>query len=122
MGESFALLLFLVLTIGLAAPLLPLARRLARQSINTWKDVVLVIAFMSVLGFVTFSPAGMLGAAFVLLILPALQLILGMFAPHIGQGAVIFIFVWVGMWAVAVFCAACWATAFVNDWWNRRSG
>jgi 4-hydroxybenzoate polyprenyltransferase len=48
--------------------------------------------------------------------------LLSLGGSNIGQGAITFLFVWIGVWAVAVFCAACLATAQLNDWWNRRSG
>ena len=123
MGDSFATFLLLATTVGLAAPLVPYAARLARQSIHGWKDAFLVIVIMCALLYVTFSPASFLGIA---LAYPIAMLVLGPLASlggsNIGQGAIALLFVWVGVWAVAVFCAACLATAYLNDWWNSRSG
>jgi hypothetical protein len=48
--------------------------------------------------------------------------LLSLGGSNIGQGAIAFLYVWVGVWAVGVFCAACLATAQLNDWWNRRPG
>jgi hypothetical protein len=121
MGESFALLLLLVLTIGLAAPLLPLARRLADRSMTSWKDVMLVVVLMAVIGYVTFTPASLVGSGLALVIFQLIaNPLLG--SSTIGQGAIAFLFVWVGAWAISVFCLACLATSYINAWWNSRSG
>ena len=123
MGESFATFLLFALTIGLAVPLVPFAARLARRSVHGWKDAVLVIAIACALLYVTFAPASLLGVA---VAYPVVMLIVGpllsLGGSNIGQGAIAFLFVWVGVWAVAVFCVACLAAAQLNDWWNRRSG
>jgi hypothetical protein len=63
MGESFATFLLLALTIGLAAPFVPFAARLARWSVHGWKDVVLVAAITGALLYITFAPASLLGVA-----------------------------------------------------------
>jgi hypothetical protein len=121
MGESFATILLFALTIGLAAPLIPYAARLARRSLHGWKDVVLVAAITALLLYVTYAPASLLGvavAAPMLVVGPLLSI----GGSNIGQGAIAFLFVWVGAWAVGVFCAACLATAQLNAWWDRRSG
>ena len=123
MGESLATVLLFALTIGLAVPMVPLAARLARRSVHGLKDAVLVAAITCALLYVTFAPASLLGMAvaypiFMLIVSPLLSL----GGSNIGQGAIAFLYVWVGVWAVGVFCAACLATAQLNDWWNRRSG
>ena len=123
MGESFATFLLLALTIGLAAPFVPFAARLARWSVHGWKDVVLVAAITGALLYITFAPASLLGVAVAYPItMVIVSPLLSLSGSNIGQGGIAFLFVWVGVWAVAVFCAACWATAQLNDWWNRRSG
>lgn len=123
MGESLATFLLFVLTIGLAAPLVPFAARLVRRSVHGWKDVVIVVAITCVLLYVTFAPVSLLGIAvaypvFMVIVSPLLSL----GGSSIGQGAIAFLYAWVGVWAVGVFCAACLATAQLNGWWNRRSG
>jgi hypothetical protein len=123
MGESFATFLLLALTIGLAAPFAPFAARLARRCVHGWKDVGLVAAIAGVLLYVTFAPASLLGMAlaypvFMLIVSPLLSLV----GSNIGQGAIAFLSIWVGVWAVGVFCAACLAAAQLNEWWDRRSG
>jgi hypothetical protein len=123
MGEILATFLLLALTIGLAVPLVPFATRLARRSVHDWKDAVLVVAITAALMYVTFAPASLLGAAVAYVITTLIvSPILSLAGSNIGQGAIAFLFVWVGVWAVAMFCAACVATAQLNDWWNRRSG
>ena len=123
MGESFATFLLLALTIGLAAPLVPFAARQAHRSVHGWKDAVLVVAIMCALLYVTFAPASLLGMA---VAYPIVMVIAGPLLSVVGsnivQGAIAFLSVWVGLWAVAVFCAACFITAQLNDWWNSRSG
>jgi uncharacterized membrane protein YhdT len=57
MGENFATFLLLALTVGLAAPFVPFAARLARRSVHGWKDAVLVAAFTCALLYLTFTPA-----------------------------------------------------------------
>lgn len=122
MGESLATFLLFALTIGLAAPFVPFAARLARRSIHGWKDALLVAAITCALLYVTFAPASVLGMA---VVYPITMVIVGpllsIAGSNIGQGAIAYLFVWVGVWAVAVFCAACLTTAQLNDWWNRRS-
>jgi hypothetical protein len=117
MGESFAGFLWLAVTIGLAVPLVPFAKRLARQSINGGKDLVLVIALLGVLLYVSFPIASVIGSGFALIVY---QLIVSPFlrTSNIGQGAIAFLFVWV----VALFCIACLAAQFINNWWNKRFG
>ena len=123
MGESLATFLLFALTIGLAAPLVPFAAGLARRSVHGWKDAVLVLAITCALLYVTFAPASLLGIAVAYLIFTVLvSPLLSLGGSNIGQGAIAFVYMWVGVWAVAVFCAACLATAQLNDWWNRRSG
>ena len=123
MRETFPLLLFLALAVGLAAPLLPLARRLARQCIGGWKDVVLVLVLMLLLLYITFPILSVVGINLVGLVRPLIDPIIrwGLAGSNIGQGAIIFIFVWIGPVVVAVFCLACLATWYINAWWNRRS-
>ena len=123
MGENFATFLLLALTIGLAAPFVPFAAKLARGSIRGWKDAVLVVAITCALLYVAYAPASLLGmfvAYAITMVIVSPLLSLG--GSNIGQGAIAFLFVWVGVWAVAVFCVACLAAAQLNDWWNRRSG
>ena len=123
MAEGLAVLLMLVLTIGLAVPLLPLARRLARQSVHGWKDAVLVALIAAALLYLTFVPASLLGT---IVAYPIVLLIVGpilsLGGANVGQGAIAYLLIWVGAWAIAVFCAACLAAAYINDWWDRRIG
>jgi hypothetical protein len=123
MRETFPLLLFLALAIGLAAPLFPLARRLARQCIHSWKDVVLVIVLMPLLLYITYPILSIVGINLVGLVSPIIDPIIrwGLAGSNIGQGAIIFIFVWIGPMVVALFCLACLATWYINAWWDRRS-
>jgi hypothetical protein len=121
MGDTLAVLLLLALTIGLAVPLVPFAAGLARRTVRGWKDAVLVAALTGALLYVSFAPASLLGAAlayaiFMVLVAPLLWLV----GSNIGQGAISFLFAWVGAWAVGVLCAACLATSYLNDWWNGR--
>lgn len=123
MGESFATFLLLALTIGLAAPFVPFATRLARRSVHCWRDAALVAAITGALLYVTFAPASLLGVALAYPItMVIVSPLLGIAGSNIGQGGIAFLFVWVAVWVVAVFCAACWFAAQLNDWWNRRSG
>jgi hypothetical protein len=48
--------------------------------------------------------------------------LLSLSRSNIGQGAIAFLLVWVEGLAVAMFCAACVATEYVNAWWDRRQG
>jgi len=123
MANELALPLFLALAVALAAPLFPLARRLARQCIHNWKDVVLVLVLMPPLGYITFPIFSMLGAPLLSLVMPIVHLITSwvLAGSNIGQGAIIFIYVWIGPLVVAVFCLACLMTWYINAWWNRRS-
>jgi hypothetical protein len=123
MGEILSTFLLFALTIGIAAPLVPFAARLASRSVHGWKDVVLVVLITGALLYLTYGPASLLGVAVAYpitmwIVGPLLSLV----GSNIGQGAIAFLFVWVGLWAVAVFCAACFITAQLNDWWNTRSG
>ena len=123
MRESLATFLLFALTIGLAAPFVPFATRLARRSVHGWKDIVLVAAIACALLYVTFAPASLLGMAvaypvFMVIVSPLLSLV----GSNIGQSAIAFLSIWIGVWAVGVFCAACLAAAQLNDWWDRRSG
>jgi hypothetical protein len=120
-GQTLATLLLFALTIGLAVPLLPFAARLARGSVHTAKDAVLVALIACVLLYATFAPASLLGMVVAYPIAMIAGALLGVGGVNIGQGGIAFLFVWVGLWAVAVFCAACFATVQLNDWWNRRS-
>ena len=124
MRDTFPLLLFLALAMGLAAPLFPLARRLARQCIHSWKDVVLVIVLMPFLLYITYPILSIVGINLVGLVSPIIDPIIrwGLAGSNIGQGAIIFIFVWIGPIVVAVFCLACLATRYINAWWDRPSG
>ena len=123
MGENFATFLLLALTIGLAAPFVPFATRLARRSVRGWKDSVLVAAFTCALLYLTFTPASLVGMAVAYPItMVIVSPLLSLSGSNIGQGAIAFLFVWVGVWAVAMFCAACVATEYVNAWWDRRQG
>jgi hypothetical protein len=123
MGESLATFLLFALTGGLAAPFVPFAVRLARRSVHGWKDAVLVSAITCALLYATFAPASLLGMVLAYPILMVIvSPILSLGGSNIGQGTIVFLFVWVGVWAVAVFCAACLATARLNEWWNKRFG
>jgi hypothetical protein len=124
MRETFPLLLFLALAMGLAAPLFPLARRLARQCIHSWKDVALVLVLMPPLGYLTFPILSVVATILFALVKPLIDPIIrwGLAGSNIGQGAIIFIFVWIGPIVVAVFCLACLATRYINAWWDRPSG
>jgi hypothetical protein len=124
MGDELALPLFLVIALALAAPLFPLARRLARQCIRGWKDLVLVIVLMPLLLYITFPIFSVLGINLVGLVSPIIDPIIRwiLAGSKIGQWAIIYIFVWVGPWVVAVFCLACLSTRYINTWWDRRSG
>jgi hypothetical protein len=123
MGAALALALYLALTIGLAYPLLPLARRLARLCIKDWKDAVLAVVFMLIIGLVTFYPAALvgltIGGVLTLLLRPIIVPIGAM--AEMGQGVLVFWTVWIGPWAVAVFCAGCLANFYLDAWWNRGS-
>jgi hypothetical protein len=84
---------------------------------------VLVVAITCALLYVTFAPASLLGMAVaypIAMVIVSPLISLG--GARVGQGAIAFLFVWVGVWVVAVFCAACVATAQFNHWWHRRSG
>ena len=122
MRESLATFLLFALTIGLAAPFVPYAARLARRSIYSWKDVVLVAAITCALLYITFTPASLLGIA---VAYPITMVIVGpllsLGGSNIGQGAIAFLYVWVGVWVVAMFCVACVAADYLNNWWNSRS-
>jgi|GEM_PF-4139372 hypothetical protein len=122
MADELALPLFFVIALALAVPLFPVARRLARQCIGGWKDLVLVIVLMPLLLYVTFPIFSVLGIKLVWLVSPIIDPIIRwvLAGSKIGQGAIIFIFVWVGPWLVAVFCLACFATYYINAWWDRR--
>jgi hypothetical protein len=121
MANEHALPLFFAIAVALAAPLFPLARRLARQCIHNWKDVVLVLVLMPLLGYVTFPILSVVVMNLVGLVSPIIDPIIrwGLAGSNIGQGAMIFIFVWIGPVVVAVFCLACLATWYINAWWNR---
>jgi hypothetical protein len=123
MGDELALPLFFAIAVALAAPLFPLARRLARQCIHNWKDVVLVLVLMPPLGYLTFQILSAVAINLFGLVKPLIDPIIrwGLAGSNIGQGAIIFIFVWIGPVVVAVFCLACLATWYINAWWNRRS-
>ena len=75
MANELALPLFFAIAVALAAPLFPLARRLARQCIHNWKDVVLVLVLMPLLGYITFPIFSMLGIQLVSLVMPIILLI-----------------------------------------------
>ena len=104
-------------------PFIPFAARLARRSVHGWKDAVLVAVITCALLYVTFAPASLLGVA---IAYPIAMVIVGpllsLGGTSIGQGAIAYLFVWVGVWAVGVFCAACLAAAQLNAWWDGRSG
>jgi hypothetical protein len=121
MADELALPLFLVIALALAAPLFPVARRLARQCISGWKDLVLVIVLMPLLLYVTFPIFSVLGINLVWLVSPIIDPIIHwvLAGSKIGQGAIIFIFVWIGPCLVAVFCLACLAAYYFNAWWDR---
>jgi hypothetical protein len=121
MGQILATLLLFALTVGLAVPLLPFAARLARASVHSAKDAFLVAPIAGVLLYATFAPASLLGVLVAYPIAMIAGALLGIGGVNVGQGGIAFLFVWVGVWAVAVFCAACFATAQLNEWWNRRS-
>lgn len=122
MGDVFAAVLLFALTIGLAVPLMPFAARLARGSVHSFKDAVLVALIACVLLYVTYAPASLLGVVIAYPITMVVGSLLGIVGSSIGQGAIAFLFVWVGVWVVAVFCAACFAADQLNQWWDRRSG
>ena len=82
MGESLATVLLLALTIGLAAPFVPFAARLARRSVHGWKDIVLVAAIACALLYVTFAPASLLGMA---VAYPIIMLIVGPLLSLVGS-------------------------------------
>ena len=124
MANELALPLFLVIAVALSLPLFPLARRLAHQCIYNWKDVVLVLVLMPPLGYITFPIFSVVASNLLGLVKPLIDPIIRwvLAGSNIGQGAIIFIFVWIGPVVVAVFCLACLATWYINAWWNRRSG
>ena len=124
MANELALPLFFALAVALALPLFPLARRLARQCIHNWKDVVLVLVLMPPLGYITFPVLRFLAINLVVLVSPIIDPITRwvLAGSNMGQGAILFIFVWIGPLLVAVFCLACLATWYINAWWNTRSG
>ena len=124
MANGLALPLFFAIAVALAAPLFPLARRLARQCIHSWKDVVLVLVLMPLLGYIAFPILSFLAINLFGLVTPLIDPIIRwvLAGSNIGQGAIIFIFVWMGPVVVAVFCLACLATWYINAWWNTRSG
>jgi hypothetical protein len=86
------------------------------------EDLVLVIVLMPLLLYVTFPILSVLGINLVGLVSPIIDPIIRwvLAGSKLGQGAIIFIFVWVGPWLVAVFCLACLATYYINAWWDRR--
>lgn len=91
MGESLATFLLVALTIGLAAPFVPFAARLARRSVHDWKDAVLVVAITCALLYVTFAPASLLGvAAAYLITMVIVSPLLSLGGSNIGQGAIAF--------------------------------
>jgi hypothetical protein len=122
MGENLPTFLLLALTGGLAAPLVPFAVRQGRRSVRGWRDAGLVAAITCTLLYVTFTPASLLGVTlahpiFTIIVRPLLDLA----GLKIGYGALAFLFIWIGLWALAVFCAACLASTRLNDWWSKRS-
>jgi hypothetical protein len=123
MANELALPLFFAIAVALAAPLFPLARRLARQCIHNWKDVVLVLVLMPLLGYITFPILSVVGINLLMLVSPIIDPITRwvLAGSNIGQGAIIFIFVWIGPVVVAVFCLACLVTWYINAWWNTRA-
>lgn len=121
--EIFASILWFVLTIALAAPLVPFAVALARRSLRSWGSSALAVALTGVLLHVTFFPASSFGIRIALPILSAVVLpLLGLGGPTIGQGAIAFLFIWTGAWAVAMFMVACLAVSLLNAGWRRLSG
>src|SRR5262245_41878269 len=98
MGHDFAFFLLLAVSIGLAAPFFPFASRLARRCIQSWKAVVLVAALMLAIGYVTFPVASVVGAGLSFLLFHIISPLLRW--SDIGQGAIAFLFTWVGVWAV----------------------
>jgi hypothetical protein len=123
LGEIFASILWCALTIALAAPLVPFAVALARRSLRSWGRSALAVGLTGLLLHVTFFPASPFGIRIALPIVSTVVLpLLGAGGSTIGQGAIAFLFIWTGVWAVAMFMVACMAVALLNAGRRRLTG